>query len=117
MENVNVVGIIRAIDDLGRIVIPKEIRRSIGLHENDKMDILTTTDGAIILRKVVDDKPINDVPTEKRIYTIRNEDEQFQTTIKITPEQNKFFDWLIEKDCLREDIEVISGYPEIEDLT
>ena len=117
MENVNVVGIIRAIDDLGRIVIPKEIRRSIGLHENDKVDILTTTNGDIILRKVVNDKPVNDLPTEKCIYTIRNEYEQFQATIKITPEQNKFFDWLIDKDCLREDIEVTSGYPEIEDLT
>lgn len=117
MENVSVVGIIRAIDDLGRVVIPKEIRRSIGLHENDKVDILTTTNGDIILRKVVDDKPVNDLPIEKRIYTLRNEYEHFQATIKITPEQNKFFDWLIDKDCLREDIEVISGYPEIEDLT
>ena len=117
--NVNVVGIIRAIDDLGRIVIPKEIRRSIGLNENDKVDILTTTNGDIILRKVVDNKPVNNVPTEaeKRIYTLRNEYEQFQATIKITPEQDKFFNWLIDKDCLREDIEVTLGYPEIEDLT
>ena len=115
--NVNVVGIIRAIDDLGRIVIPKEIRRSIGLHENDKVDILTTTDGSIILRKVVDDKPVNDVPTENRIFTLRNEYESFQATIKITPEQDKLLDWLIDKDCLREDIEITSGYPAIEDLT
>lgn len=117
--NVNVVGIIRAIDDLGRIVIPKEIRRSIGLHENDKVDILTTTDGSIILRKVVDDKPVNDVPTEaeKRVFTLRNEYESFQATIKITPEQDKLLDWLIDKDCLREDIEITSGYPAIEDLT
>lgn len=117
--NVNVVGIIRAIDDLGRIVIPKEIRRSIGLHENDKVDILTTGDGDIILRKVVDNKPVNDLPTEieKRVYTIKNEYEQFQATIKITPEQDKLFDWLIDKDCLREDIEVTSGYPAVEDLT
>ena len=117
--NVNVVGIIRAIDDLGRIVIPKEIRRSIGLHENDKVDILTTGNGDIILRKVVDNKPVNDLPPEieKRVYTIRNEYESFQAIIKITPEQNRLFSWLISNECLRNDIEVISGYPEVEDLT
>lgn len=117
--NVNVIGIVRAIDDLGRVVIPTEIRRSIGLHENDKVDISTTTDGSIILRKVVDDKPVNDVPTEieKRVYTLKNEYESFQATIKITPEQDKFLGWLIDKDCLREDIEITPGYPEAEDLT
>lgn len=117
MENVNVMGIVRAIDDLGRIVIPKEIRRSLSLQENDKMDILTTTDGAIILRKVVDDKPINDVPTEKRVYTFKNEFADLQATIKITPEQDKLLDWLIDKSCLNEDVEIMSGYPEVEDLT
>ena len=115
--NVNVVGIIRAIDDLGRIVIPKEIRRSIGLHENDKVDILTMTDGSIILRKVVDDKPVNDVPTENRVYTLTNNYQELRATIRITPEQEKLLDWLISNECLREDIEITSGYPEVEDLT
>ena len=117
MKNVNVVGIIRAIDDLERIVIPKEIRRSIGLHENDKVDILTTTNGDIILRKVVDDKPVNDVPTENRVYTFKNGFADLQATIKITPEQDKLLDWLIDKSCLNEDVEIMSGYPEVEDLT
>jgi AbrB family looped-hinge helix DNA binding protein len=119
MENVNVVGIIRAIDDLGRIVIPKEIRRSIGLHENDKVDILTTGDGDIILRKVVDNKPVNDLPAEieKRVYTFTNRYSDLQATIKITSEQNKLLDWLIDKGCLNEDAEITSGYPDVEDLT
>ena len=117
--NVNVIGIIRAIDDLGRIVIPKEIRRSIGLHENDKVDILTTGNGDIILRKVVDNKPVNDLPTEieKRVFTLTNVHGSFQATIKITPEQDKLLDWLIDKDCLCEDIEITPDYPEVEDLT
>ena len=115
--NVNVVGIIRAIDDLGRIVIPKEIRRSIGLQENDKVDILTTTDGSIILRKVVDDKPVNDVPTENRIFTLTNNYKEIRATIRITPEQDKLLDWLIDNDCLNEDLEITSGYPKVEDLT
>lgn len=120
MKNVNVIGIVRAIDDLGRVVIPTEIRRTLGIEANDKVDILATTNGDIILRKVVNDKPVNDVPTEteKRIFTIKNEyDDGFQATIKITPEQDKLLDWLIDKNCLREDIEITSGYPAIEDLT
>ena len=34
-------GIIRRIDDLGRVVIPKEIRRTLGLHEGDPMEIFS----------------------------------------------------------------------------
>ena len=117
--NVNVIGIVRAIDDLGRVVIPTEIRRTLGIEANDKVDILATTNGDIILRKVVDNKPVNDLPTEteKCVYTLKNEYESFQATIKITPEQDKLLDWLIDKDYLREDIEITSGYPEVEDLT
>lgn len=50
-------GIIRRIDDLGRIVIPKEIRRQYGIVEGDRMEILSTTEG-IIVRKHTADKTI-----------------------------------------------------------
>ena len=50
-------GIIRRIDDLGRIVIPKEIRRQHGIVEGDRMEILPTTEG-IIVRKYTADKTI-----------------------------------------------------------
>lgn len=50
-------GIIRRIDDLGRIVIPKEIRRQYGIVEGDRMEILSTTEG-IIVRKYTADKTI-----------------------------------------------------------
>jgi len=43
-------GIIRRIDELGRIVIPKEIRRTLRLHEGDEMEI-TVDDGCLMLRK------------------------------------------------------------------
>lgn len=36
-------GIVRRIDDLGRIVIPKEIRRSMRIHENEPLEIFTDT--------------------------------------------------------------------------
>ena len=53
------IGITRRIDDLGRIVIPKEIRRQYGIVEGDRMEILPTTEG-IIVRKYTADKTILD---------------------------------------------------------
>lgn len=44
-------GIIRRVDDLGRVVIPKEIRRSLEIRENDPLEIYTDEDGSIIFRK------------------------------------------------------------------
>lgn len=38
-------GIIRRIDDLGRVVIPKEIRRSLNIKEGDPLELYTTEDG------------------------------------------------------------------------
>ena len=44
-------GIVRRIDDLGRIVIPKEIRRVLRIRESDPLEIFTDHEGSIILRK------------------------------------------------------------------
>lgn len=44
-------GIIRRIDDLGRVVVPKEIRRTLKIREGDPLEIFTDRDGEIILKK------------------------------------------------------------------
>lgn len=44
-------GIVRRIDDLGRIVIPKEIRRTLRVREGDPMEIYVNRDGEVILKK------------------------------------------------------------------
>ena len=44
-------GIVRRIDDLGRIVIPKEIRRTLHIRESDPLEIYTDREGQIILKK------------------------------------------------------------------
>lgn len=44
-------GIVRRIDELGRIVVPKEIRRTLRIRENDPLEIFTSGDGEIILKK------------------------------------------------------------------
>ena len=44
-------GIVRRVDDLGRIVIPKEIRRTLRIREGDPLEIYTEKDGDVIFRK------------------------------------------------------------------
>ena len=44
-------GIVRRIDDLGRVVVPKEIRRTLRIREGDPLEIFTDRDGEIILKK------------------------------------------------------------------
>ncbi|MCD7960238.1 MAG: AbrB/MazE/SpoVT family DNA-binding domain-containing protein [Ruminococcus sp.] len=44
-------GIVRRIDDLGRVVIPKEIRRTMQIREGDPLEIYTSNDGEVIFKK------------------------------------------------------------------
>ena len=44
-------GIVRRIDDLGRVVIPKEIRRTMRIREGDPLEIFTNRDGEVIFKK------------------------------------------------------------------
>ena len=44
-------GVVRRIDDLGRVVIPKEIRKTLRIKEGDPLEIFTEKDGGIVLKK------------------------------------------------------------------
>ena len=44
-------GIVRRIDDLGRVVIPKEIRRTLRIREGDPLEIFTDRNGEVIFKK------------------------------------------------------------------
>ena len=44
-------GIVRRIDDLGRVVIPKEIRRTMRIREGDPLEIYTDKEGGVIFKK------------------------------------------------------------------
>jgi AbrB family transcriptional regulator (stage V sporulation protein T) len=50
-EKVKATGIVRRIDDLGRVVIPKEIRRTLKIREGDPLEIFVDRDGEVILKK------------------------------------------------------------------
>lgn len=53
-------GIVRRIDELGRVVIPKEIRRTLKIREGDPLEIFTDREGEIILKKY---SPIGEMKT------------------------------------------------------
>jgi len=48
---VKATGIVRRIDDLGRVVVPKEIRRTLRIREGDPLEIFTDREGSVILKK------------------------------------------------------------------
>src|SRR5690625_1604622 len=49
--NMKATGIVRRIDDLGRVVIPKEIRRTLRIREGDPLEIFVDREGEVILKK------------------------------------------------------------------
>lgn len=51
IEYMKATGIVRRIDDLGRVVVPKEIRRTLRIREGDPLEIFTDREGEIILKK------------------------------------------------------------------
>lgn len=58
-------GIVRRIDDLGRIVVPKEIRRTLRIREGDPLEIFTDSNGSVILKKY---SPIGELRTFAKEY-------------------------------------------------
>lgn len=54
-------GIVRRIDDLGRVVIPKEIRRTMHIKEGAPLEIFTDTEGGVIFKKYSPISEISDV--------------------------------------------------------
>lgn len=57
-------GIVRRIDDLGRVVIPKEIRRTLRIREGDPLEIFTDREGEVILKKYSPIGELNEFATE-----------------------------------------------------
>lgn len=134
MNSNNLVGIIRGIDDLGRVVIPKELRRAINIHEGEQMEIFATSDGEIILRRAsmkevdgvmvkVENKvsvapaPAPEAPIH--MYFQNEYDSEDVKRMIVTPAQMKLIDYLSSCDLLNVDYIYREGEPEFEwdDLT
>ena len=58
-------GIVRRIDDLGRVVIPKEIRRTLRIREGDPLEIFTDREGEVILKKY---SPVGELGNMAKLY-------------------------------------------------
>ena len=136
MNSNNLVGIIRGIDDLGRVVIPKELRRAINIHEGEQMEIFATSDGEIILRRAsmkevdgvmvkVENKvsvapaaaPAPEAPIH--MYFQNEYDGDDVKRMIVTPAQMRLIDYLSSCDLLNADYIYREGEPEFEwdDLT
>ena len=59
-------GIVRRIDDLGRIVIPKEIRKTLRINEGSPLEIFTDSSGNVIFKKY---SPVREIADIAKIYT------------------------------------------------
>lgn len=58
-------GVVRRIDDLGRVVIPKEIRRTMRIREGDSLEIFVNQSGEVVLKKY---SPIADISSFAQQY-------------------------------------------------
>ena len=64
-------GIIRRIDDLGRVVIPKEVRRNFGIREGDLLEIYTDREGCVIFKKYVSSTLVDKASTWQKVLLCR----------------------------------------------
>lgn len=67
-------GIIRRVDDLGRIVIPRKIRRTLDIREGDPMEIYTDNNAAIVLRKYDMALPVSEAVQRLKAQIVDLED-------------------------------------------
>ena len=65
-------GVVRRIDDLGRIVIPKEIRRTLRIKEGDPLEIFTDKEGEVILKKYSPIGELSEFATRIRRNFVQN---------------------------------------------
>lgn len=124
-------GIIRRIDDLGRVVIPKELRRSLRIREGDPLEVFVSDEGEIMLKQYSEMKGLKNFSNEyaKAIYSIIKQNIVITDRTKVIasagPLKNRFIDKDISEYIQREidrranfvekhkkEIEIISGEKE-----
>ena len=114
-------GIVKRIDDLGRVVIPKDLRKELGLVENSPVEFFTTKgdNGTELVLAKYNPKGEEPQPQEEEetfIFTIRINDE-ILGTIKVDKKQNELLDWLFNNDCFHNRVDFEAGSPELVDFT
>ena len=69
-------GIVRRIDDLGRVIIPKEIRRKLNINEGDALEIFTSWDG-VIFKKYHSAAPVREALNTLRTIVAETDEGDF----------------------------------------
>ena len=100
--------ITRRIDDLGRIVIPNEIREAMGIKAGEALDITNAYGGErIIIEKATpaysNDEPTQNISNDRKMYIMRFED-RITDFILLTEDQINLLKWLSNNDYLHDDV-------------
>ena len=108
-------GIVRRIDDLGRVVIPKEMRKMLKIEDYDALEIFTTDSGQVVLQKYhEEDMPKNgfadDASAEHIPITIKDEYNERYYYLNLSPSANELLNWLILNDMMSCDYTVEDGH-------
>ena len=96
-------GIVRRIDDLGRIVIPKEIRRAMGICEGDPLEIFTE-DNIIIFSKYNEINEEEEVNTKEEKIVVKIVCENSIQYMRLTNSQHKLLLFLAENKFLNKNV-------------
>ena len=106
-------GIVRRIDDLGRVVIPKELRRSMGIAEGDPLEIFTTTDKQVIFQKYHEEEPEKnglevsaELKEECRRVTIRDTENDKTVYLNLSKSAWLLLYWLEEEGFFHYDVSI-----------
>ena len=77
-------GIVRRIDDLGRIMIPKEVRRKLNIREGDSLEVSYTDDGGVFFRKYLTDEERKKEWVSKMLFEKKEKEaEEFYYTFSV----------------------------------
>ena len=111
-------GIVRRIDDLGRVVIPKELRRNMGIIEGDPLEIFTTAEGQIVLQKYNENEPeknglkVSAEPKEEecRKVTLRDTESDKIVYLNLSKSAWLLLCWLEEEGFFHYDVSFTEGH-------
>lgn len=106
-------GIVRRMDDLGRVVIPKELRQRADIKEGDALEVFITPDKMVVFKKYEENSMGMPVapPTSispKKPYTIT--DDNGRHYVRLSPECENFLAWLADNDMLAYDLQWEDGH-------
>lgn len=114
-------GIVRRMDDLGRVVIPKELRQRADIKEGDALEVFITPDKMVVFKKYEENSmgmpvaPPTSVST-KSPYTITDEDST-KHFVLLSTECENFLAWLADNNMLAYGVEWEAGHEiEIEEF-